>query len=272
VRFKEIEVDDSTTPVAGQPPRYSVGWDVEAWNCDSGSSRDALVVLEEGADGPITAGRPWRGNLRSVLDAGPGGADLILAVLSLCGVTPLTPFEATVAIDTPLGWPKPMLDLLTAGVVVPVPERADENPYLFRQAELALFGHDHRPLSAVRDMIGSQSTKGLHFLSRAGLVRSSVGVWQRGEGGNAVTAIETYPAPCRKSKTAGGLHAGVVTSPAVVKACSKSPNVRADVTDAAMCAVVAWLYANRHHTLQAPVASYPVEEGWIWLPADCLPA
>lgn len=261
-------MDEITTPVAGQPTRYSVGWDVGAWNCDSGSSRDAIVILEDGTDGPVTAGRPWRGNLRSVLD---GGADPLLAVFALCGVTTRTPFAATVAIDTPLGWPKPMLDLLTGGVVVSVPERADENPYLFRRAELALFGHAHRPLSAVRDMIGSQSTKGLHFLSRAGLVRSSVGVWRRVEGGNMVTAIETYPAPCRKSKTAGGLYAGLVTSSAIVKACSKSANVRADVADAAMCAVVARLHATRPDTLLPPVESSPVEEGWIWLPADCLP-
>ncbi len=241
-----------------------------AWNCDDGDSRDALVVLEGGTDGPVPTGEPWRNNLRSILDGGVSGPDLILAVLALCRVVPRTPFAATIAIDTPLGWPKPMLDLVNGGKVASVPGKADENPYLFRQAELALFGHSHRPLSAVRDMIGSQSTKGIHFLTRAGLVRSSVGVWARTDGGNTVTAVETYPAPCGKSKAVGERYSRLVKSPAIMKCCSKGRHVRADVEDALRCAVVAWLYANGHELLVHPDASAPVEEGWIWLPADCI--
>jgi hypothetical protein len=229
-----------------------------------------LVVLEDGTEGPAPTGQPWRNNLRSLLDGGVSGPDLALAVLALCRVVARTPFVATIAIDTPLGWPKPMLDLVVSGSVVAVPEKADANPYLFRQSELALFGHDHRPLSTVRDMIGSQSTKGVHFLTRAGMLRSSVGVWVRSDSGNCVTAIETYPAPCGKSEIVAGWYSRLAASPVIQKTCSKGPNVRADVEDALRCAIVAWLYATLPGSLVQPDGSGPVEEGWIWLPADCL--
>jgi hypothetical protein len=252
------------------PANYYVGWDVGAWNCDGGSSRDALVVLEDGTDGPTPTGRPWWSNLRSLLDGGVSGSDLVLAVLDLCKVVARTPFVVTIAIDTPLGWPKPMLDLLANGSVVAVPEKADANPYLFRKSELALFGHDHRPLSSVRDMIGSQSTKGIHFLTRAGLSRSSVGVWVRRESRGHLTAIETYPAPCRKSEIMARWYSRIAALPVIRETCSNRPNTRADVEDALRCAVVAWLYTTQPGSLVQPDGSGPVEEGWIWLPADCL--
>lgn len=48
-----------------------------------------------------------------------------------------------------------MIELVTTGVVVEVPPEADKNPDLFRAQDLALFTKGHRPLSMVRDMIGS---------------------------------------------------------------------------------------------------------------------
>ena len=70
-----------------------------------------------------------------------------------------------------------MIELVTTGVVVEVPPEADKNPDLFRAQDLALFTKGHRPLSMVRDMIGSQSTKGIHFLQRARLLPVATGVW-----------------------------------------------------------------------------------------------
>jgi hypothetical protein len=49
------------------PVGYAVGWDVGAWNCDKNpNSRDALVVLDEAGQ---CAGKPWRGNLRTHINA-----------------------------------------------------------------------------------------------------------------------------------------------------------------------------------------------------------
>src|SRR5664280_2573140 len=89
-----------------------------------------------------------------------------------------------------------MLALLTTGATASVPQEGARNPYLYREQETALFGMGYSPSSAIQDQIGSQSTKGIHFLHRAGLSASSPRVWSSG----TVTAIETYPAPAKTVK------------------------------------------------------------------------
>ena len=95
-----------------------------------------------------------------------------------------------------------MRRLLSAGTTTRIPENADENPYLFRQTELDLFKRLNRPLSAVRDMIGSQSIKGIHFLAALGATTSRVGVWEFSAPQTPlpVSIIETYPAPCKSDR------------------------------------------------------------------------
>lgn len=253
-----------------EQPRYSIGWDVGAWNCDEGDSRDALVILADGREGqPTAAGRPWRGNLRPILDEKSGGK-LLLEMMRVCGVEPASAFRATIAIDTPLGWPSAMIELVVHGRPGSVPKKADLNPYLFRRTELSLFGRDHRPLSAVRDMIGSQSTKGIHFLKKAGLLRKAAGVWEASYAQGSVAAVEAYPAPCLKSATVRELFSTLVGSAAISNVCARGKHVRADVEDAVRCAAVAWLFANEPGKLLGPDGAVPEEEGWIWLPEDCL--
>lgn len=173
-----------------------LGWDVGAWNCDQNPrSRDALCALEIRGAEPVVVGKAWRGNLRDLLCAHEGSA-LVDAMLKLLDVDPDKQGHLTIAIDTPLAWPKPMIDLVTAGIVEDVPLKADRNPYLFRAQELELFTEGHRPLSAVRDMIGSQSTKAIYFLNRGQLKCSSVGVWER----DSMVAIETYPAVAQQER------------------------------------------------------------------------
>lgn len=134
-----------------------LGWDVGAWNCDRNrESRDALCALELGGSGPVLVGAPWRGNLRDILVA-HAGHDLVGALLRRLAVGADEARHVTIAIDTPLAWPRRMLELVTVGTCIDVPAEADNNPYLFRMQELALFGREQRPLSVVRDMIGSQS-------------------------------------------------------------------------------------------------------------------
>ena len=100
-----------------------VGWDVGAWNCDrNDKSRDALVVLAEGAHGnPRWAGGCAGLNLRPDLNEYAGNA-LISAYLRRCRINSRT--VRTIAIDTPLGWPTPFRALINTGVTVTIPAQA----------------------------------------------------------------------------------------------------------------------------------------------------
>ena len=165
-----------------------VGWDVGGWNCDRNpASRDGLCAIEVLGSELVVAGAPWHGNLRELLVSHDGDT-LLNAMLRKLGIADDQPRAITVAIDAPLGWPTPMVELVAHGRLADVPPEADCNPYLLRAQDLALFGKGCRPLSPVRDMIGSQSTKGIHFLKRAGLSRARTGVWSRGR----ISGIETY--------------------------------------------------------------------------------
>lgn len=239
-----------------------VGWDVGAWNCDRNrESRDALCVLEERDDLPAVVGTPSWGNLRPLLVSHRGAA-LVDQLLRAAGVEAVPGQEVTIAIDAALGWPRAMLELATAGKIVAVPDKADSNPYLFRAQDRALFQKGLRPLSAVRDMIGSQSTKGIHFLSAAELSRTSVGVWRR----DGTVAVETYPAAAGRNTELESLAAKLMNT-VVGKAKSHGDAWQKDVRDAVRCALVARLHHREPQRLQSPGTDADAAEGWIWLPA-----
>jgi hypothetical protein len=240
-------------------------WDVGAWNCDRNKeSRDALVALAEDARGePRWVGGCAGLNLRADLNEYAGTA-LISAYLRRCRVNGPTAVR-TVSIDTPLGWPTPFRVLINTGVTVTVPAQADDNPYLFRQTERVLFNAGRRPLSAIRDMIGSQATKGIHFLTRTSATRPSVGVWETTEG---VTVIETYPAPCKKSSLVCDMFNEIMREEVVQESFRTHRAFQDDLGDALRCAVIAWLYAKDKSKLAPPTEDNPAEEGWIWVPND----
>ena len=240
-----------------------LGWDVGAWNCDrNGKSRDALCALAIGESGPMIVGHPWRGNVRDLL-VGHEGSALIDALLRRLGVAADVTRHVTVAIDAPLGWPKRMIELVTTGAVVDVPPEADKNPYLFRAQDLALFTMGHRPLSMVRDMIGSQSTKGIHFLQRARLLPVATGVWGR----ESTVAIETYPAAAVRDVEVGTLTSQLLADLIGRENQQRSIAWQADIRDAISCALVALLHRNQPQRLEAPDEGADATEGWIWLPA-----
>ena len=55
-----------------------------------------------------TLGRPWRGNLRSTINAGRSASEFVAAILALCRVCrPADSVWATLAIDVPLAFPEP---------------------------------------------------------------------------------------------------------------------------------------------------------------------
>lgn len=227
-----------------------IGWDVGGWNCDKNpNSRDALVVLD-GTGARI--GQPWRGNLRLTINAATTGVDFLTAILTLCKLPPpASTAKATIAIDAPLGFPAAFAQLITDGAPLDQIGRSYENPYLYRFTERRLGEEGLTSLSAVKDMIGSQSTKAMHTVARFTSMIAP-GVWSDGA---QMTLIETYPALCR------------TRARDVFPELDKPINgPRADIMDAEVCAHIAHAFVLRRDWLEAPPAEAPLSEGWIWAP------
>ena len=160
-----------------KPRQFRIGWDVGGWHCDNNRSRDALVVLEIAGSKVTRIGDSYRGNLRETLTSAEG-VDLIREFFDLCKVGAPERFGLTIAIDTPLGWPDSLVDIISGGPQVKISFLDADNPYTRRRTEVEIIrcgfraanGQTLRPLSPVRDMIGSQATKGIHFLRAAELL------------------------------------------------------------------------------------------------------
>jgi hypothetical protein len=242
-------------------PAYAIGWDVGGWNCDSnGKSRDALAILAP--DGSLL-GTPWRGNLREQINQATTAAAWVAALFALCALSPPpAPQRIIMGIDTPLGFSLPFHALLTGtAMAAPIGDSA-ANPYLFRQTEQYLFAHGLKPLSAIKDMIGSQATKGLHVLAKFAPQAVACGVWQDASSG--FTALEAYPSACKHSSLIQQLRRAY---PALG---------HADKDDALICALIARLYDQQQFNpqqaaLMPPPSAMPMAEGWIWVPRDALP-
>lgn len=241
-----------------QTSSFYVGWDVGGWNCDKNTkSRDALVILD--ADRKLV-GQPWRGNLRSDINDATDTADWISRLFALCQADAPTEARITLAIDAPLGFSEAFVSLVTGvGHVVEV-RHAEGNPYLFRRTERYLFDQGLKPLSAVKDMIGSQATKGMHAIDKFAPQVLRCGVW--GDGAQ-LTAIEVYPSSCNKAS-------------AFIKRMQQPFGElgHADFEDALTCALLAYLFDTQPDTLVPPEVNknvhVPASEGWIWLPKDAL--
>jgi len=236
-----------------QASAYCIGWDVGGWNCDkNGKSRDALVILDAGLN---IVGKPWRGNLRTDINEATDSADWITHLFALCNTVPPSQTKITLAIDTPLGYSDAFVRLATQRHPAGEVDRSDTNPYLFRHSERFLFEHGLKPLSAVKDMIGSQATKGMHVLGKFFPRMKSCGVWTDGE---SMTALEAYPSACKNSKTIQNLKDKV----------GRDLLLHADESDALVCALIAFLFATYPDLLLAPDEDVPENEGWIWIPKD----
>ncbi len=248
--------------------KYYIGWDVGAWHCTKSSkSCDALCVLVDEGNKPKFTGTVWRDNLKSSLN-GYRDKELVINVLSRCGVGAHEDFEAVIAIDAPLGWPTAMVDLATDGHIASMGEFR-HNPYLFRETERFLSKHGFRPLSAVQDRIGSQSTKGIHFLRAVGSRVKDVGVWKADHDETDLTIIETYPAPCKSSDKFQALFRSIDESHEFREQLDgRGGAFRDDVRDALRCAIIAWLYSEKLQSLKEPGSGIVPEEGWIWVPKD----
>lgn len=231
-----------------------IGWDVGGWNCDRNPrSRDALSAISISPQGIVSVGTPWRGNLREILC----GENVVGRMVEILGV-PIDQVEKIViAIDTPLAWPVAAVELITGGATTSVPAAASHNPYLFRRSEIIFAERGKQALSPVRDMIGSQSIKGLHFLKVARLRSRRLGVWESEGGTPRVSAIECYPSACRRSLILKQVLRHIPLD-------TQSP----DIADATCAAGIAWLFENREAALLPPPKDYDPREGWIWTPSD----
>ena len=235
---------------------YAIGWDVGGWNCDRNpNSRDAIVILDPELQ---IVGLPWRGNLRSLINEAQSTRQWIDGLFALCKAgRPPADIHVFLAIDTPLAFSQAFIDLTAHGRAVPGPlEASQTNPYLYRQTEKVLFAHGLRPLSAVKDLIGSQATKGMHVLAKFAPDLAGCGVWTDGA---SLSAFEAYPAACKGSATIAQMRAGY---PALGDQ---------DQEDALTCALLAALFAHDQEALWGPTAETPLAEGWIWVPKDVIP-
>lgn len=230
--------------------QFYIGWDVGGWNCEkNGKSRDAIVILD---DSLTIVGTPWRGNLRVSICGSSSTVDWLAELFALCKLEfPGPTAEVTMAIDAPLGFPSEFVALATDLQSVDSIDSSSSNRYLFRLTERRLFSIGWSPLSAVKDMLGSQATKGMHVLSRFAPVRESCGVWTDG---SRFHAIETYPTACRDSP--------------IVRCLLGSTDRlnHIDLEDARTCALISHLFAVDRSSLEEPPPEIPLNEGWIWIP------
>jgi hypothetical protein len=258
VQQRQAEHDVGTTNREGKTgmkttatPEFAfIGWDVGGWNCDKNSkSRDAVVILDSSMD---LVGQPWRGNLRKCIGSAVTTREWLAAIFNNCGAKfPGPTAFVTMAIDTPLGFPEEFVDLVAHRHGVEPDEVSGRNCYLYRHTERRLFDRGLSPLSTVKDMIGSQATKGMHMLTKFAPIAESCGVWTDGA---VFRAIETYPTACRETSMLQQLLSG--------RNRLKPP----DVEDARTCALIAYLFGTARSTLETPDSTVPHSEGWIWVP------
>lgn len=232
---------------------FYIGWDVGGWNCDkNGKSRDAIAILDSEL---ALCGKPWRGNLRECINSSRDSREWINWLFELCGLEHLDFASVEMAIDTPLGFSDQFARLVCDLRPVDSVETSDTNQYLFRYTERFLYERGFKPLSAVKDMIGSQATKGRHVLAKFAKTVSECGVWTDGA---TLTAIEAYPSACRQSKSLRGLRRN-----------GKYRRLdHADKEDALTCALIASMFKKNRKLLIPPPRDVPEVEGWIWVPTD----
>lgn len=242
--------------------QYYLGWDVGGWHCSSASkSCDSLCLVgEDRGRKPSVKGSVFRGNVRVAFDSGDG-EKLLAALLRLCQFETSASIRLTIAIDACLGWPDDFMRLLSGEKVLLPGDMKKSNPFLLRETERFLYDHGHRPLSAVQDMIGSQSTKAMLLIHRLRLSPSDTGFWKGSIGKADVELFETYPAPCKKSNKASELYKKVMNVP---------KDMSQDQVDALYCALIAWFFSKNRTALEQPRKGIKKAEGWIWVPKDCL--
>lgn len=165
---------------------YYVGWDVGAWHCDKNTnSRDAIVIQDKESEDVFL----FYGNATNFF--GEENLDAFFRALFPDHITENEQNEYKIAVDAVLGWPKEFIALITGKDINTdiLPKCKKENCFLLRECERELPFEDIQPLSAVQDMLGSQSTKVLFFLRKFGF-NNEGSFWSK----DGSMVYETYPA------------------------------------------------------------------------------
>jgi hypothetical protein len=119
-----------------------------------------------------------------------------------------------------------------------------------------LFERGLKPLSAIKDMIGSQATKGMHVLAKFAPHVEQCGIWGKG---TRLKAFEGYPSACKQSKD---INDWLTSYPITTW--------HADEKDALICALIAWTLVMHPAKLAWPEKTVSEREGWIFVPVDGL--
>lgn len=195
---------------------------------------------------------------------------LATEILELCQVKIDTEgsFRLLFAIDTPLGFSKAFADLIVSRVAAGPIHSSSTNPYLHRETERFLFERGLSPLSPIKDMIGSQATKGIHFLARFAPDVEKTGLWTDGR---YIKAIEAYPSACKHSACFQAMRQSFHDDRSLTAEAEGSPKFsHMDLEDALTCALVGWAFENRPQLLAHPTSGVAPSEGWIFVPCDGL--
>ncbi len=233
---------------------FYLGWDVGGWNCDKNpSSRDAIIILDQAG---TILGHSWRGNLTQVFNQANSTHDCLRLLFDLCQVElPNEPFHVMMAIDTPLGFSEALINLITQRTVAGDIGPSQQNPYLYRETERYLFQHGLSPLSPVKDMIGSQATKGIHFLGKFAPYAKQIGIWTDGE---KLSVFEGYPSASKRSVWMNTFYT------------SYEDQLNDDKNDALWCALLAYCVEQHAKQILFPYNNVSVNEGWIFVPSDVI--
>lgn len=243
---------------------YYIGWDVGGWGCAKNSvSKDAIVLLD--SKGSLI--KAWRGSLSKKIANKAAPIEYLKSVFKiidpeLCSKNP----KLYIAIDAILGLPIAFTQLWQENRQMDSDEiNGVLNPYLYRETErtvsdiireedehLSKASKRNQPLSLLRDNLGSQATKALHFIHSLGLKKSKCGLfWQYNIDGLELFVLETYPSTVRTNNA------------------NELETVNADVVDALKCAKVAQLFAadrtNNFYSANITPELAKIE-GWIWQP------
>ncbi|WP_044412380.1 DUF429 domain-containing protein [Thiomicrospira microaerophila] len=262
--------------------QYYIGWDVGGWNCDQNpNSRDAIVILDTKLN---LLGLPWRGNLRDTINQADTTQVFIEKLFGLCGLTlkDYAQHQYVMAIDTPLGFSEGFRALINQLEPVSQIHASATNDYLYRHTEKTLFERGLKPLSAIKDMIGSQATKGMHMLAKFAPKLHQTGIWGQG---TPLKAFEGYPSACKHAKFIQNLlnqHFKFVKAVEPETTAQSQNTANSDIDeyineirspdqrDALICALLAWSLVHHPEQLLWPSESTPPKEGWIFVPVDGL--
>lgn len=236
---------------------YYVGWDVGAWHCDKNvNSRDAIVIQKENSEKVFL----FYGNAKNFFST-TSLDNFFKALFPNCIEEEQN--EYNVAVDAVLGWPKEFIALITGKKIntKELPECKKQNHFLLRECEREL-PEDIQPLSAVQDMLGSQSTKVLFFLHKFDFDNQG-GVWTKDDS----KVYETYPAMIAKSLEEKDLpkvshYYHQVSRESGIKSLGYTPKIieRQDFKDALLALAAIKMGFKEPET---PINKI---EGWIWLP------